>query len=416
VNCLRRIALNRDLHRKHRSLTHFRGLFAKAVTGVALVVFCASLAMHRTGGAPRPRHEQSGTQPRSLTAPNTAGLSDLYVAPQGSDDNPGTIQKPLATIQRAADLANPGTTVHVSPGTYVQAVNITRSGLPNARIRFISDSRWTAKVTGNGTINDAFMVREADYVDIVGFEVINETGYQGIELYGSHDRALGNHVHNVWADGCKDWRGGAGINSSNPSAPGNEISGNVVHDIGDYAHGCASVHGIYIANAQNTVQNNIAYRNQGWGITSWHKATDNIITNNTVFNNDVGGINTGASDSATDDHTLVANNIVVFNGVNSSNLRYGIGQEGSNGPHNRYLNNVVYGNRPADLKVGVGTLSGTITANPATIFINYTGDGSGDYRFRPGSLATGSTPVGATIEEIRTAENTVGAVADPRFR
>jgi hypothetical protein len=275
-------------------------------------------------------------------------------------------------------------------------VNVTRSGSASARIRFISTSQWGAKIIGNGTLADAFMVR-SNYIDVVGFEVTDTTGYQGIELYGSYDRALGNHVHNVWAHGCTDWRGGAGINSSNYGGIGNQIIGNLVHDIGDVANGCASVHGIYIANAYNVVQNNISYRNQGWGITSWHMATHNTITNNTVFNNDVGGVNSGASDGVTDDYTLVANNIVVSNGVNTDNLRFGIGQEGSNGSHNRYTNNLVYGNRPADLNITVGIVSGTITANPATVFINYTGDGSGDYRLRPGSVATrADTQLGAT--------------------
>lgn len=388
-----------DLPRKHRRLTLFRGLFTGAVTGVALVIFCATFVIHRSRAASDPRHE---AQPQALIPPSTAEVSNLYVASNGNDRNPGTVQKPFRTIQRAADLAVPGTTVHVLPGTYVEAVNITRSGTSNARIQFVSDAHWAAKVTGDGTTSDAFMVRQADYVDIVGFEVTNESGYQGIELYGSNDRALGNHVHNVWAHGCTDSLGGAGINSSNPSGGGNEIIGNVVHDIGDFAHGCASVHGIYIANAHNTAQNNFVYRNQGWGITSWHKATDNVISNNTVFNNDVGGINTGANDGVTDDRTTVANNIVVFNGTNTSNLRYGIGQEASNGPHNQYVNNLVYGNRPADLNVHVGTVSGTITANPATIFVNYTGDGSGDYRLRPGSPALGRTQLGAAITSLGT--------------
>ena len=400
MNCLRRITLIGDLPRKHRRLTQASGLFAKFITGAAFVIFCAGLVIHRTGTAAPPIHEEPKTESPRSSATSPAALSDLYVAPHGNDSNPGEIHKPFATIQHAADLAAPGTTVHVLPGTYAEAVNITRAGTSSARIRFVSDSHWAAKVRGDGTTSDAFMVRQADYVDIIGFEVTNATGYQGIELYGSNDRALDNHVHNVWAHGCTDSLGGAGINSSNPSGAANEIIGNVVHDIGDYAHGCASVHGIYIANAHNTVQNNFVYRNQGWGITSWHKATGNIISNNTVFNNDVGGINTGANDGVTDDHTTVANNIVVFNGVNTSNLRYGIGQEASNGSHNLYVNNLVYGNLPADLNLHLGTASGTITANPAIIFVNYTGDGSGDYRFRPGSPASGSTRLGASITDV----------------
>ena len=157
---------------------------------------------------------------------------DYYVSTKGSDSNSGSKSFPFRTIQHAADVVNAGDIVHVLPGTYAEAVEIKTSGNSSNRIRFISDSQWAATVTGNGTVNYSFMVRQANYIDIVGFEVTNKTGYQGIELYASYGRALGNHVHNVWAHGCTDWLGGAGINSSNYYGTGNQIIGNLVHDIG----------------------------------------------------------------------------------------------------------------------------------------------------------------------------------------
>ena len=337
-----------------------------------------------------------------IIASTTAWATDYYVSTSGNDRNSGSKSSPFRTIQHAANIVNPGATVHVLPGTYAEAVEVTRNGTASARIRFISESQWAAKITGNGTIADAFMVHGANYIDVVGFEVTNGTGYQGIELYGSYGRALINHVHNVWAHGCTDWRGGAGINSSNYDGTGNVIIGNLVHDIGDFAHGCASVHGIYIANAHNIVQNNISYRNQGWGITSWHKATHNTISNNTVFNNAVAGINTGASDGGVvDDSTVVSNNIVMNNGLATNWVCYpsgkwspscsdpqnGIGQEGSNGTHDVYTNNVVYGNKPADVRVSKGTVSKTITSSPSSVFVSYTGDGNGNYHLKSGSPA-----------------------------
>lgn len=352
---------------------------------------------------------------------------DYYVSTSGNDHNSGSKSSPFRTIQYAASIVYPGDIVHVLPGTYPEAVNVTRSGSSSARIRFISDSEWAAKITGNGTIADAFMVR-SNYVDVVGFEVTNTTGYQGIELYGSYDRALGNHVHNVWAHGCTDWRGGAGINSSNYAGTGNQIIGNLVHDIGDFAYGCASVHGIYIANARNIVQNNISYRNQGWGITSWHKATHNIIANNTVFNNDVAGINTGASDGGVvDNYTVVSNNIVMNNGIATNwvcypygtrspacvNSRNGIGQEGSNGMSNVYTNNVVSGNKPRDVYVTRGTVSRSITASPSSVFVNYTAGGTGNYHLRSNAPAVNvGTSTGAPRKDFAGGPRPGGGVFD----
>src|SRR4051794_26347414 len=44
--------------------------------------------------------------------------ADFYVAPTGRDTNPGTLEQPFATIQRAQEAVAPGDTVLVRGGTY----------------------------------------------------------------------------------------------------------------------------------------------------------------------------------------------------------------------------------------------------------------------------------------------------------
>jgi len=48
----------------------------------------------------------------------------LYVATNGNDSNPGTLAQPLATIQRAVNLAQPGFTIFIRGGTYAPSTNI----------------------------------------------------------------------------------------------------------------------------------------------------------------------------------------------------------------------------------------------------------------------------------------------------
>ncbi|QLQ39707.1 right-handed parallel beta-helix repeat-containing protein [Micromonospora robiginosa] len=48
----------------------------------------------------------------------------VYVATNGNDGNPGTLSAPLASIQRAVDLAQPGWTIFLRSGTYAPATNI----------------------------------------------------------------------------------------------------------------------------------------------------------------------------------------------------------------------------------------------------------------------------------------------------
>jgi hypothetical protein len=54
--------------------------------------------------------------------------AEFHVAIQGNDTNPGTRKSPLRTIQRAADLAQPGDTITVHAGTYRERVNPPRGG------------------------------------------------------------------------------------------------------------------------------------------------------------------------------------------------------------------------------------------------------------------------------------------------
>ena len=54
--------------------------------------------------------------------------TEFHVAITGNDAGPGTQAAPLRTIQRAADLAQPGDTVTVHAGVYRERVNPPRGG------------------------------------------------------------------------------------------------------------------------------------------------------------------------------------------------------------------------------------------------------------------------------------------------
>lgn len=60
---------------------------------------------------------------------------DYHVAPSGSDENPGSRDKPFQTISKAAALAQPGDSVIVHEGVYrewVQSPHAAVSPMPNA--------------------------------------------------------------------------------------------------------------------------------------------------------------------------------------------------------------------------------------------------------------------------------------------
>jgi hypothetical protein len=314
-----------------------------------------------------------------------AGARQLYVAPHGDDSNPGTKDEPFLTIGRADAAAAPGYTIHVAPGEYkVSApsagsagINTLRSGTPSARLKFISDVKWGAKIIVSGT--GSAWRSMGSYVDIEGFD-IRGTGRHGILADGANLTIANNFIHDLTVSGGCTGSGGAAIDT-NGGAGNVLIKGNVVRNIGSSMIGkCNTVQGIYIANPKNTVVNNIVSGVAMAGIQQWHGATDSTIVNNTVFHCKV-GILIGGGDAGTlpngSQNNFVANNIVY------DNIAYGIVEGGKVGANNRYVDNLVYSSG-TNVRAA-GAIRGTISADPG--FVNYQADGTGDYRLRKNSPA-----------------------------
>ena len=314
-----------------------------------------------------------------LTASTTAfaAAKDLYVSPTGRDSNPGTQTAPVLTIARADALAGPGSTVHVAPGTYkvsapslgAAGIKTTKSGTATARIKFVSDVKWGAKliVSGTGITWDS----RGSYVDIDGFD-ISGSGRHGILAAGANLTITNNFIHDLTVSGGCNGSGGAAIDTYGPV--GNiRIDRNVVRNIGYRMIGsCATVQGIYVANPNNIVTNNLVSGVAAVGITQWHGATASTIINNTVFHSKE-GILLGQGDAGTT--TGSANNYVA-NNIVYDNTTYGIVEGGKMAGNNRYVNNLV-SRSGTNLRVK-GSVSGTISSDP--LFVNYLANGTGNYR------------------------------------
>ena len=73
----------------------------------------------------------------------------IYVSPDGSDMLRGrSLESAVATIQRAAELAIPGDTVLIAPGTYRERVRVRRGGRPGAPVVFRAAEPGSVLVTG----------------------------------------------------------------------------------------------------------------------------------------------------------------------------------------------------------------------------------------------------------------------------
>ncbi|NIM96357.1 MAG: DUF1565 domain-containing protein [Anaerolineales bacterium] len=132
-------------------------------------------------------------------APRTIQASEagcvLYVSTDGSDENVGTEQLPLRTIQHAADIAIAGDVICVYPGSYGERIVITRSGVFGQRIRFRSLG---------GAVTRGFTIL-ANHIAVENFEVTNTLDdwrdAHGIFLEGTNLVIIDNFVHHVRGDG-----------------------------------------------------------------------------------------------------------------------------------------------------------------------------------------------------------------------
>jgi hypothetical protein len=227
-----------------------------------------------------------------------------YVSPNGSDAAPGTRAAPFLSIQRAAEVVDPGDSVLVLPGVYTgsdRIVSIERGGAPGAWITFIADPHQGAVLDGREgvSLEGWYFGRGVSYVRVEGFEIRNLQEH-AFDTYGGgvHDVLIArNHVHHIGRN-CTDTSNGRTGASLGAGTYRVAFDGNVWHDIGRFApgeEGCHPAteyyqnhdHGIYIADADEiTVMNNVFYDfRRGWAVHRYYsRGTPSrglVIVNNT---------------------------------------------------------------------------------------------------------------------------------------
>ncbi|WP_336490116.1 choice-of-anchor Q domain-containing protein [Methylobacterium nigriterrae] len=285
----------------------------------------------------------------------------------GNDANSGTADAPFRTIQAAADAATPGTTVHVAPGTYAEAIHSRTDGTAAAPIVYVSDVPGGAVIKPSGETSVLWW-DDGAYVTIKGFDIDGSASpsvRNGIYLSGAHSSAVSNEVHHINQVGVDDSQGGGGIilGGGYYGHTDQNAIGNSVHDIG----GATFFQGIYHQDTGSVV-NNVVYNVAGMGISLWHDVHDVTIANNTVYDNGY-GIGFGAGDWY--GTSTPANNIRVVDNIAYAN-EIGIGDMGSVGTQNVVDHNMAVGNGTNyNLQSGMAHTN-DITGDPH--FMNYSAD------------------------------------------
>lgn len=110
-------------------------------------------------------------------------------APGAADANPGTEEKPFATVQRAADAAKAGDTVFVMEGKYDEHVRVKNSGAPGQFIAVVGMPRRSARMEGFDL--------DGSYIRVQGFEITAEKPATAVQLNATHCEVLDNYIHDM---------------------------------------------------------------------------------------------------------------------------------------------------------------------------------------------------------------------------
>ena len=357
---------------------------AKTVGLGACAVLLAACGGSDGGNQATPGAEATPRLAAEVTYNSALAATELYVSTTGSDNNAGTKAAPFLTIGRASLAASAGTVVHVAPGVYAGGFVTNASGSATARIRYVSDVKWGAKIVPPATSTTAMAWdNRGSYVDIEGFDVdgsvvrAGTVWTTGIYTGGTFGGVRSNRVHHIGRSACASG-GGIGADSYFGGSA-HDVRANMVHDIG--ANGCATMYGIYVNSAGTDVKNNLIYGVSNAAVRLWHDAAGVDVANNTIFASHIGVV-VGSGDyyfaKSAGDNSRVTNNIVY-------DTAYGVVEKGNLGANNTYANNLMFQQTSGAYLMLRGVAVATIAAAPQ--FVNYVRTGGGDYHLRATSPA-----------------------------
>lgn len=230
------------------------------------------------------------TTPPATTPPPATGT--LFVATNGNDANPGTLSQPLATIQRAHDLVQPGGTIAVRGGTYAPSVTIKilKDGTSARPITLTSHDGERVIIDGENMPYTPAAVGssiprpdrgalhvEGDWWRFVGLEIINGPyGIFGVDTNnGWYERLV---TRDNYESGLHLQGASAGNHIINLDSYGNRDP----RKNGESADGLAIKEG---SGAGNVVRGARLWRNSDDGFDAWLFLSPVLIENSVAYEN-----------------------------------------------------------------------------------------------------------------------------------
>jgi hypothetical protein len=281
-----------------------------------------------------------------LFAPHTSAFAmTYYIAINGNDGNPGTLEKPFSTFAKGINALTAGDTLYVRGGIYNQPVYASKSGTASTPITISGYPGETAIIDGQYKLpaadwGDLFSVT-GNYVVVQNLTVKN-SNWLGLALRGEYSRAIkvrseGNMETGILiagnysiVDSCEAYY----------NAKSNEF-GHQVRSGNTWASGLSAARHPFYASIRKCK----VWNNWGEGLSTF-EAENSIIEDNVVWDN--WGPNVYLSDTR---YTILRRNLIYWtpgnpcSGNGGSGVGIMMGDERYNPPSsdNKIINNFVKG-------------------------------------------------------------------------
>ena len=283
------------------------------------------------------------SQTSLIPSPMASFEKAFYVAPNGDDSNPGTLERPWRTIQKAADTLLAGDTVYLRQGIYAEHVRPKNSGQPGKEIAYLSFPGERVILDGQDVLlpddlSGLFEIANQSYIRVRGMHLINSGPFADnaaiLILASDHITVENNTTFNTASSGIGVWGSSEIV-----------IAGNTVERAGvGGGQEC-----ITVAGSQGfEVHDNLVIDCQKEGIDAKDGSSHGIIDHNVVKHPKAVGIYVDAWDKPTHDITVSRN--VVFNSAESNGFAMA-SEMGGLLANIRLENNLAYHNHTYGIEV-----------------------------------------------------------------
>ena len=287
---------------------------------------------------------------------------------EGNDEQDGTLNSPLRTLNQAAAVATAGTTVHVREGIYAEKLIVQHSGTKSGPIVFKPYQDEEVVLSGAGLDSKEgdtalITIEDKNYVEISGFIVqdlstdLKDETVMGIFVTGSSSHILldNNRVQRIETQSAEGNAHGIAVYGTGPmknitiinntvedlklgasealvlngNINGFEITDNVVRRCNNIGIDLIGYEGVSVDEKYDYVRNGIVYGNEVYEISSYGNPAygneynaggiyvdggkDIKIEKNTVYQNDIGIEATSEHAGKSAENIEIVNNTVYEN-------------------------------------------------------------------------------------------------------